>query len=464
MDATLTIEAAAEGLRAGTTSSRELVEMYISRADALDEQVGCYITRFNESAREAADVADAELAAGTDRGVLHGIPLGIKDIIATDDGPTTGQSLVLPSEWGDQGDGPVMKRLRGSGAVIMGKTTTMEFACGTPDPDKPFPIPRNPWNLAKTPGGSSSGTGNGVAAGLFAAGLGTDTGGSVRWPAAACGITGMKQTFGRVPKSGCLPLGFTYDHIGPMARSAWDCAAMLQVMAGPDSSDMTTAEVPVGDYLSTIGDGVAGMKIGVDRVNTIQQPIVTPDVAEVFEESLKVLAAAGAEIIEIEIPYYQALVDADILGLFAEAYSWHREYLQTKWSDYGRPTRQSLIGGAFISGGDYVQAQRVREYGRMLVHEMFEDLDLIATPTVVTGAPDVDGLRLADVFPGIHTPVFNATGHPSIAIPIGYDESSLPLSLQLTGSYFDEATVLRAAHTYQQATTWHLDLAPFAQI
>ncbi|MEL6984384.1 MAG: amidase [Actinomycetota bacterium] len=464
MDLPMTIEDAAAGLRSGVTSSRELVELYISRADALDEQLGCYISRFDESAREAADVADAELAAGTDRGVLHGIPLGIKDIIATDDGPTTGQSLVLPSEWGDQGDGPVMKRLRGAGAIMMGKTTTMEFACGAPDPEKPFPIPRNPWNLAKTPGGSSSGTGNGVAAGLFAAGLGTDTGGSVRWPAAACGITGMKQTFGRVPKSGCLPLGFTYDNIGPMARSAWDCAAMLQVMAGPDPSDMTTAEVEVGDYLSTIGDGVAGMKIGVDRANTIAQAGVTADAAAVFEASLDVLATAGAEIIEIEIPHYQALVDADIIGLFAEAYSWHRHYLQTKWGDYGRPTRQALISGAFISGGDYVQAQRVREYGRMLVQEMLGDLDLIATPTVVAGAPDVDGLSLADIFPDIHTPVFNATGHPSIALPIGYDDSSMPLSLQLTGAYFDEATVFRAAHAYQQATTWHLDLPPLAQI
>ncbi len=464
MDAPLTIEATAAALRAGDVTSRELVEIFIARADVLDEKVGCYITRFDDQARAAADALDAELAAGTDRGVLHGIPFGIKDIIATDDGPTTGQSLVLPAEWGDQGDGPLMTRLRESGIIVMGKVTTMEFACGTPDPDKPFPIPRNPWNLDTSPGGSSSGTGNGIAAGLFTAGLGTDTGGSVRWPAALCGISGMKQTFGRVPKSGCLPLGFTYDNIGPMARSAWDCAAMLQVMAGPDDGDMTTSDTEVGDYLSTIDDPITGLRIGVDRTNTVAKPEVTPDVVETFEASLTVLEGLGAEIVEVEIPHYGAMVDADIIGLFAEAYAWHREYLRTKWSDYGRPTRQSLLTGGLISGGDYVQAQRVREYGRMLVQEMFGDLDLLATPTVVQSAPLIDGLRLADVFPAIHTPVFNATGHPTMAIPIGYDAKTMPLSLQLTGPYFDEATVFRAAHAYQKATTWHLDVAPLAQI
>ena len=464
MDLPLTIQDTAVALRSGAISSRELVEMYIDRADELDEQIGCFIARFNEKARAAADVLDAELQSGTDRGILHGIPLGIKDIIATDDGPTTAQSLVLPSEWGDQGDGPVMQRLRGAGAIVMGKVTTMEFACGTPDPEKPFPIPRNPWDLATTPGGSSSGTGNGIAAGLFTAGLGTDTGGSVRWPAALCGISGMKQTFGRVPKAGCVPLGFTYDNIGPMARTAWDCAALLQVMAGADSTDMTTSTTDVDDYMATIDDGVSGMRIGVDRKNTIEQPIVTSDVAAAFETALEELAAAGAELIEIEIPHYQALVDADVIGFFAEAYAWHREYLTSKWEDYGRPTRQSLITGAMVSGGDYVQSQRVREYGRMLVQDMFEDLDLIATPTVVQSAPKVDGLSLADVFPGIHTPVFNSTGHPSIAIPCGYDASTMPLSLQLTGSYFDEATVFRAAHAYQKATSWHLDIAPMAML
>ncbi len=464
MDLPLTIQDTADALRSGAITSRELVEIYIDRAEVLDEQIGCYIARFDDTARAAADVLDAELQAGKDRGILHGIPLGVKDIIATDDGPTTAQSLVLPSEWGDQGDGPVMQRLRGAGAIIMGKVTTMEFACGTPDPDKPFPIPRNPWDLTTTPGGSSSGTGNGIAAGLFTAGLGTDTGGSVRWPAALCGISGMKQTFGRVPKAGCVPLGFTYDNIGPMARSAWDCAALLQVMAGADESDMTTSTIDVGDYLGTIEDGVAGMRIGVDRKNTIEQPIVTPDVAATFEAALAELADAGAEIIEIEIPYYQALVDADIVGFFAEAYSWHRGYLQSKWDDYGRPTRQSLICGALVSGGDYVQSQRVREFGRNLVQDLFGELDLIATPTVVQSAPKVDGLSLTDVFPGIHTPVFNSTGHPSIAIPCGYDASSMPLSLQLTGAYFQEATVFRAAHAYQQATSWHLDIAPMAMI
>ena len=188
------------------------------------------------SALDEARQADADFANGIDRGPLQGIPLGIKDIIATDNAPTTAQSLVLDPTWGDQGDAPVVARLRAAGAVITGKTSTMEFATGLPDADKPFPVPRNPWNTDHWPGGSSSGTGAGVAAGLFLGGLGTDTGGSIRGPAAYCAISGLKPTFGRVPKSGCVPLGYSLDHIGPMARSARDCAAMLQIIAGYDAA------------------------------------------------------------------------------------------------------------------------------------------------------------------------------------------------------------------------------------
>ena len=196
--------------------------------------------------------ADEELAAGEDRGPLHGIPLGIKDIITTDEGPTTCQSLVTDPTWHNQGDGALMGRLRQAGAVICGKTTTMEYAVGRPDPSKPFPVPRNPWDPERWTGGSSSGTGNGVASGQFLGGLGTDTGGSVRFPSALCGITGHKPTFGLVPKSGCFPLGFSYDHIGPMARSAWDCAAMLKHMAGHHPSDRTSVERPSEDYLAAL--------------------------------------------------------------------------------------------------------------------------------------------------------------------------------------------------------------------
>jgi aspartyl-tRNA(Asn)/glutamyl-tRNA(Gln) amidotransferase subunit A len=219
----LTLTDAAMALREGTVTSVALTEAAIAAADAADETVGTYLTRFNEYALERAATADAELARGEDRGPLHGIPFGVKDILAMAEGPTTAQSLILDRSWGAGKDAPTVARVKAAGAVITGKTTTMEFACGIPDATKPFPIPRNPWNLDTWAGGSSSGTGSGVAAGMFLAGLGTDTAGSIRIPAAFCGVSGLMPTFGRVPKSGCVPLGYSLDHVGPMARSARDC-------------------------------------------------------------------------------------------------------------------------------------------------------------------------------------------------------------------------------------------------
>ena len=303
-DLPLTITEAAAQLRAGELTSVELTRALFERADRLDAELGIYLQRMDASALEEAARADSDFAAGIDKGPLQGIPLGIKDIIATDNAPTTAQSLVLDPTWGDQGDAPVVARLRAAGAVISGKTTTMEFAVGLPDPDKPFPVPRNPWNTAHWTGGSSSGTGNGIAAGVFLGGLGTDTGGSIRGPAAYCGISGLKQTFGRVPKSGCVSLGFSLDHIGPMARSARDCAAILQVIAGYDASDPTCKDVPVPDYFAGLSGEIAGMKIAIEREHHTRVDGVLPEAVEAFEAAVRVLAQAGARPIEVTIPHY----------------------------------------------------------------------------------------------------------------------------------------------------------------
>src|SRR5262245_63745440 len=229
-----TIADAARAFRSGQLTSADLTAALLARAHAANEKLGAFIQIADETALAAAKQADADFAAGIDRGPLQGIPLGVKDILATLEGPTTAQSLVLDRSWGGRADALAVARLRAAGAVIPGKTTTMEFAIGAPDPSKPFPVSANPWDLARTPGGSSSGTGNGIAAGLFLGGLGTDTGGSIRMPAAFCGITGLKVSYGRVPAAGCVPLAPTLDTIGPMARSARDCAAILQADAGPD--------------------------------------------------------------------------------------------------------------------------------------------------------------------------------------------------------------------------------------
>ncbi|MFT5531470.1 MAG: aspartyl-tRNA(Asn)/glutamyl-tRNA(Gln) amidotransferase subunit A [Candidatus Poriferisodalaceae bacterium] len=457
-----TIEGAGIALRAGETTSEQLVTDMFEASDRLDEPLGTYIARFDEPAIAAARKADAELAAGIDRGPLHGIPLGIKDIIATDEGPTTAQSLTLPPEWGDQGDGPLITRLRDAGSVLMGKTTTMEYAIGRPDFAKPFPIPRNPWNTDRWTGGSSSGTANGVASGQFIGGLGTDTGGSVRLPAAYCGISGHKPTFGLVPKSGCVPLGLSYDHIGPMTRTARDCAAMLTVMAGADPSDRTTAQRPAENYLVDIDRGLEGLRIGVIANQAIADS-TSEEMLAVFDEATSALATGGADITNFEVPLYRALAEGAFLALQAEAFAWHRNLLRDRWDDYGRPTRLTIAQGALISAGDLVQVERVRQVARRQVLAAMDaaTVDLLISPTTGYAASPFTGADpRATSMAAIHTPAWNSTGFPALSVPMGFDQDGLPCGLQIIGRPFADALVLAAGHGYQQQTDWHDQVAP----
>src|SRR6201996_8451879 len=247
-DTPITLTDAAVGIREGRTTSVELTELALRMADALDQELGVYLCRFDDYALDRAAAADRDLANGVDLGLLHGIPIGLKDIIAMAEGPTTAQSLVLDEAWGRGRDAIVTERLKAAGAVITGKLTAMEFAIGAPDLEKPFPVPRNPWDPERWAGGSSSGAGSAVAGGLVLGAIGTDTGGSIRCPAAFCGVSGLLPTFGRVPNAGCVPLGYSLDHIGPLARSARDCGAILGAISGPDDRDPYAVERPVPDF------------------------------------------------------------------------------------------------------------------------------------------------------------------------------------------------------------------------
>jgi aspartyl-tRNA(Asn)/glutamyl-tRNA(Gln) amidotransferase subunit A len=444
-------------LRSGAVTSAGLVDGCLRRADALDPRLGTYLARFDEAARKAAAELDAELAAGRDRGPLHGIPLGIKDILAAREGPTTAQSLVLDPAWGAGRDALVVERLRRAGAVILGKTTTMEFAIGAPDPDKPFPLPRNPWEPARSPGGSSAGTGNGVASGLFPAGLGTDTGGSVRIPAAFCGVTGHKPSYGLVPRTGCLPLGFTYDSIGPLAQGARDCALLLQAIAGPDASDPACSGAGVLD-LAPLDAGAAGLVIGVGR-RAAREDACEPAVARCFEAALAALERAGARLVEVDLPDWEVLREVALLGTLAEAFSWHREWLATRWSDYGRPTRIFLADGGLLGGGDYVQAQRVRRVLRERYAALLRRVDLIATPTMGSIAWRLDVPFDPGTMRRMHTAQANALGFPALALPMGLADG-LPASLQLMGAAFADGQVLRAGVAFQDVTEWHRQTPP----
>ncbi|KAA9164463.1 amidase [Amycolatopsis acidicola] len=454
----LTITGALAGLESGRVTSVELTEQALEAADRLDAALGVFVSRFPDSALAAAQEADKARAGGVSDRPLLGIPLGVKDIITTQDGETTGQSLVLDRAWGS-GDATVVQRLRAAGALVVGKTTTMEFALGAPDPEKPFPLPRNPWDPGRWSGGSSSGSGAGVAAGMFLGALGTDTGASVRMPAALCGVTGLKPTFGRVPKSGCVPLGYTLDCVGPLAPSARDCAALLAVMAGHGSCPWS-AERAVPDFTAGLDGDLSGLQIGVDDLTRYSS--ADPALAGLFADFVATLEKAGAIVRPVELPRYREVTAAAVVSIVTEALTYHAPDIRTRWSDYGASTRAALGFGAFVSGADYVQAQRVRAAGRKLVGAVFEDVDLIVTPLVTRPAPYVGDAAAytATLFAGqdfaYHTAYWNSLGNPALSVPIGFGEGNLPLAAQIVGPHFAEATVLRAGDAFQSRTEWHL--------
>jgi aspartyl-tRNA(Asn)/glutamyl-tRNA(Gln) amidotransferase subunit A len=460
-DLPLTVKDAAAALRSGSVSSVQLTEGFLNRISLLNESLGAFVAVTGESALKAAQVADSDFAAGVDRGPLQGIPLAVKDIIATDDAPTTANSRVLDPEWGKGVDAPVVARLRAAGTVVLGKTTTSEFAIGLPDPDKGFPIPRNPWNLDHTPAGSSSGTGIAVAAGLALGGLGTDTGGSVRGPAAQNGHTGLKVTFGRVPKNGVAPLGYTLDTVGPMARSAYDCAVMLEVMAGYDPGDPYAAQVPVPMYSELLTGDVRGLRVGVPMPYFYDSPEVTDEVRAAVFAALDVLKTGGAEMSDVEVPYAEQAKNANHVTLVAEAYSFHRNNMVNRWNDYGRFTRRALVRGAFLTAADYTQAQRFRSFFRRELAQLFASYDVLITPTWPSPAPRSDEMSPERQLRSVSfTGPWNLAGLPALAVPCGFSSSGLPLSMQIIGKPFAEGALLTVADAYQRQTDWHLKVPP----
>ncbi|HEY9291408.1 MAG TPA: amidase [Microlunatus sp.] len=461
----LTIEGAGAALRSGDLTSARLTRTILDRALALNDALGAYVAITEETAMEQAAAADAEFAAGRDRGPLQGIPLAIKDIIAMKEAPTTANSRVLDPAWGAGTDAPVTARLRAAGAVFVGKSTTSEFALGLPDPDKGFPIPRNPWNVDHTPAGSSSGTGVATAAQLALGGLGTDTGGSVRGPACVNGHTGLKVTFGRVPKNGVVPLGFSLDSIGPMARSAYDCALMLEVMAGYDPGDPNAARVDVPSYSTMITGGVEGVKIALPVPYFFDHVDLDPEQRAAVLAAVSQLVGLGATSDEIALDHAAEAKEANHLILVAEAYAYHRNNLVQRWQDYGRYTRPSLARGALYTAADYVQASRLRTSWSAQVARTLSSYDVIITPSAPTPAERSDEIdassRLAKPS---YTGHWNLCGLPAVAVPVGLSSSGLPLSMQVIGRPFDEATVLKVAHALQQVTDHHLLVPPVQEL
>jgi aspartyl-tRNA(Asn)/glutamyl-tRNA(Gln) amidotransferase subunit A len=295
---------------------------------------------------------------------------------------------------------------------------------------------------------------------MFLGGLGTDTGGSIRIPSAWCGISGIKQTFGRTPKSGCVPLGFSYDHIGPMTRSARDAATMLAILAGHDESDACSVDVPVPDYVGALTGTLDGLKVAVD-LSTLESEKCDPDVATLMLAAVEIFKSAGAHVTEIVLPHASALETTTMGGLFAEAFTYHRGDMAANWLEYGHSTRSMIGRGALITATDYVQMQRVRRVGVKAVTELFGTYDLIVNPTSIVPAPPGEDLSYESLAGTIFTSYWNATGNPAMSIPIGLTSAGLPAGLQLAGRPFDEATVLRAADAFQSLTEHHLSESPY---
>ncbi|MFG1795281.1 amidase [Nocardia sp. NPDC049149] len=453
------LTAAAAAMRRHELTATDLLDRVLATADKYDPTLGVYLTRFDERARKQAADADAKFAADLPLPPLAGIPVGVKDILAHSYAKTTAQSLVLDPAWGASvGDCTVVRRLEAAGAIVTGKVTTMEFAIGLPDPDKPFPIPRNPWDPARWAGGSSSGSASGVAAGMFLGAIGTDTGGSIRMPAFFTGTTGLKPTFGRVPKSGVVPLSYTLDHVGPIARSAADCALLLSVIAGHDAADPYSAAAPIDDYVGALTGDLNGITIGVDDLDRYATAGIDPLMQQRFTAAVDVLREAGATIVPIELPMYPEAMAVGVVVLMAESHAYHRRTLRSQWQDYGKSTRLLMAVGSAIGGADYVQAQRVRRIAKERMAELLGTVDLVVTPTGHLAAPTIDSLdqlRPLSILDSMHTPYWNPLGNPVLAVPIGLGGNKTPLSMSIAGRHFAEASVLRAGDAYQRRTDHH---------
>jgi aspartyl-tRNA(Asn)/glutamyl-tRNA(Gln) amidotransferase subunit A len=386
---------------------------------------------------------------------MHGIPYALKDIVETAGIRTTGHSK-LRQDYVPKADAEVVNRLRAGGGILVGKLATWEFALGGPSYDLPWPPARNPWNPDHHPGGSSSGAGAAVGAGFVPAAIGTDTGGSVRGPAAFCGIAGLKPTYGRISRRGIFPNTFTMDHAGPMTRSAEDIALMLQVIAGFDPQDPGSEDSPVPDYAAALTGDIKGMRFGlVEGWHT--DASAHPDLGPAIDAAVAVLQGLGATIVPVKLSSLRDYTDCKTTLSIAELYSIHEHDLKIRPQDFGRILRNRVLPGALIRAEDYVQAQRWRTELAREQALVLKQVDAIITAGAL-GVADRADPNAADRLvssPSITMP-FSVGGLPALAIPCGFSHAEgLPLSLQIAGAPFAEATVLRIAHAYQQASDWH---------
>lgn len=466
MDPTLlTVAEASRAISEGQLSALALTEAYLDRIDALDGELHSYVLVLHDAARAAA----RELAAGRSRGVLHGIPIGLKDIYKTRGVRTTAGSRRYLDHVPEE-DAESWVKLRDAGAILLGKHETHEFAIGGPDFTLPFPPARNPWNTVHYPAGSSSGSAVAVAAGLCAAAMGSDTGGSIRGPAAYNGIVGLKPTYGRISRRGVFPLSYTLDHCGPLTRTVEDCAILMQALAGYDPHDPGSADVAVPDYRAALAKRLDGLTIGVIRQFHERDAVAgfgagsapNPAYLAAFDTACRTLESLGARLVDLELSALIDYVDANRLIMLAEAYALHETDFRTQPHLFGHHMFARIALGAFLSAADYVEAVRQRRELCLEFARALADVDVAISANATAPAPRIDEVSTYSTFErASYTGPYNLTGSPALSVPIGF-ENGLPLAFQIVGKPFDEAGVLRVGYAFEQASDFHRQRPPVA--
>ena len=446
-------------VRDGAVSPVEIVDACLARIEATEATLNSFITLLPEAARAAARRAEQEIRRGDRRGPLHGIPVGLKDLFHTAGVRTTSGTRIYDTYVPDA-DCTVAVRFRQAGAILLGKLNMHPLAYGPTGENDDYGHMHNPWNPERVTGGSSGGSGSAPAAGQCHITMGSDTGGSVRIPAALCGIVGLKPTYGRVSRAGLTPLSWCLDHPGPMARTVEDVALAMNAIAGYDPLDPASANSPAPDYTAGLGADLRGLRIGVVREYFDEE--LDTEVGDLTMQAIGVLGELGAEIVDVSLPLFEYAQPISNAILMSEASAAHRDTLLKYGEQLYPPVRERLEEGLFISAAEYLRAQQGRQVFCQQVAGLLRDVDLLAGPAEPVTAPPLleqrveVGGRSRAVTPMLtkYTRVYNITGSPAISAPCGFAGDGLPVGLHLAGRAFDEATVLRAAYAYQQATDW----------
>ena len=458
----LGLSEASQLVRSKKVSPVELTRECLSRIERLNPKLNAFITVTADSALAEARQAEAEIQHDHWRGPLHGIPIALKDLVDTAGVRTTAASGLFKDRIPTQ-DAEIVRRLKAAGAVFLGKLNLHEFAYGGSSAISYFGPVHNSWNLDYSPGGSSGGSAAAVAAQLCYGAIGSDTGGSIRQPAGYCGIVGLKPTYGRVSTSGVIPLSWLLDHLGPMTRTAMDAALMLQVIAGYDPQDTASMDVPVPNYAATIAVATSSLRLGILRAYFYEA--LHPETQAAMEAALsvlKTLTRTQRDLASLATSdTYASIMDPYVTILRAEAYAYHKEYVSKSPELYQAQTLKRIQAGADITTSAYIQARRQLDQIRRSVSRVFEIVDLLITPTAcvppfaIADLADPNTLREKELLMLRNTRPFNMLGLPTVSVPCGFTRAGLPIGMQITGPPDGEATVLRLAYAYEQATGWH---------